>query len=210
MKRCDISLQEMNWNLFLVRHAVTDWNERGLLQGQKDIPLNKNGEKQAENIGRWFVRQSFPVDVIISSDLRRAVSTADAIAQAVGVRLRVDSRLRERGLGLAEGKTWDDVVRQHFSDNQKFPRPSLDDIPGVEPRALVVKRVNEVLMDVAGSVPPGSNIIVVSHGSALGSWLQWRLQLKQRPRLKNGEMVVLNGFPEQERIEVIDATQAED
>ena len=54
-------------NLILVRHGETDWNHEQRIQGQLDIPLNKNGTKQARAVFSKLKKE--PIDAIFSSDL---------------------------------------------------------------------------------------------------------------------------------------------
>lgn len=188
--------------IYLVRHAVTDWNEQGRLQGQSDVPLNERGLIQAAALAEWFQKQKLAVDAVVSSDLRRAVETAAAIARAFDLEVQCDPRFRERGLGTAEGKTWEEVLAsEDFSGSVPRPRQAItiDDLPGVEPREAVIDRFHRGLMDVATRTAHQS-IVIISHGSALASWLQWRFKMPERPRLKNAEVVTIVDFPERERL----------
>lgn len=69
--------------LYLIRHGETDWNQQGLMQGGGyDIPLNEQGQHQAERAARALSTASPHLQVIASSHLQRASQTADCIAQA--------------------------------------------------------------------------------------------------------------------------------
>lgn len=179
--------------LFLIRHAATEWNEAGRLQGQTDTPLSPRGRQQVAELARWFRNSGLQVKAVYSSDLTRAAETAAAVAGVFGLDVKIDPRFRERHLGEAEGKTWDQVVADYGNgvDPALF---SLDDLPGVEPRIHVIERMHEGLLEAAAH---GQNkaVVVVSHGSALGSWLQWRFRLTQRPRLRNTAIVTVKDFP---------------
>jgi 2,3-bisphosphoglycerate-dependent phosphoglycerate mutase len=91
----------MSARLWLVRHGATDWSDAGRLTGWRDIPLNDVGRRQAQLLRRRL--RSTPFDGIWSSDLSRAMDTADL---AVGG-ARADERLRELDFGELEGRTWD-------------------------------------------------------------------------------------------------------
>ena len=65
--------------LYLIRHGKTTYNEKGLLQGKSDIPLNEEGQKQSLLLHNYFLDKK--VDVCFSSPLKRALDTAKTIFQ---------------------------------------------------------------------------------------------------------------------------------
>jgi len=99
----------MSKSLYLVRHGVTDWNVQRKMQGHSNIPLNETGRLQAQKLQRFF--QKNPVDLVFSSDLDRALQTAQissgfpSIIQMPG--------LREVSLGDIEGQTESEVVARY-------------------------------------------------------------------------------------------------
>lgn len=87
--------------IYVTRHGQTDWNLEKKVMGRSNIPLNKNGRKQAT-----IVRDSLfntPIDKIICSPLLRAKQTADIINQKKQVEIIYDNRLIERDFGEFEG-----------------------------------------------------------------------------------------------------------
>ncbi|MDA8314913.1 MAG: histidine phosphatase family protein [Actinomycetota bacterium] len=88
--------------LWLVRHGESTWNAAGLVQGQRDPGLSPAGREQAARCATLLAAQTRP-EVLYSSDLRRAVETAAPIAEALGLPICIEPRLRERSLGDAEG-----------------------------------------------------------------------------------------------------------
>jgi len=93
--------------LFVFRHGETDWNREGRLQGHTDTPLNATGLAQAEALAERL--RAHRLDVVVSSDLARALTTARIIAKASGVPLMIDDGLRETNVGAAEGLLWEDA-----------------------------------------------------------------------------------------------------
>jgi probable phosphoglycerate mutase len=88
--------------LWLVRHGESSWNAQHLVQGHADWPtLTSRGLRQAHCLGRQL--SSCGISALYSSDLRRATQTAAIVADRVGVEVRTDPRLRERGYGVLEG-----------------------------------------------------------------------------------------------------------
>ena len=79
--------------LYIIRHGETEWNKIGRYQGITDVPLNDNGIAQAKACANALKDVHF--DRILSSDLSRALVTAETIRGNRNVDITVDSRLRE-------------------------------------------------------------------------------------------------------------------
>lgn len=79
--------------LVLIRHGETDWNNEGRYQGQADPPLNAVGIKQAEDLLSSLKEEH--IDALYSSPLRRALQTAQILAQRLRIPLITDPRLME-------------------------------------------------------------------------------------------------------------------
>jgi broad specificity phosphatase PhoE len=97
----------------LIRHAETDYNREGRVQGQSDAPLNDRGMAQALCLARSFTGQ--PVDAIFSSPLKRAWQTAEAIASELGLEVQAESALIEIDAGAMDGLTGTEL-RERFPD----------------------------------------------------------------------------------------------
>ncbi|MGK8234602.1 histidine phosphatase family protein [Roseovarius sp. MS2] len=88
--------------VYLVRHGRTDWNEKGLIMGQTDIPLNARGIKQVHDaLGSL---RELQCKSLFSSPLMRSRQTADILANALNLDLVVLDGLKERHWGVFEGK----------------------------------------------------------------------------------------------------------
>ena len=98
--------------LLLVRHGQSEWNAAGLLQGQTaGVPLTELGHDQAEQAAQELA--GLNPGALISSDLRRAVQTAEHCVRTTGLALTTTPALREQGYGVLEGRPsrelWDVV-----------------------------------------------------------------------------------------------------
>jgi broad specificity phosphatase PhoE len=93
--------------LFLFRHGETDWNREGRLQGHTDTPLNATGLAQAQALSGSL--RPHRLDAVVSSDLLRARTTAQIVAEVLQVPLFIESGLRETDVGAAEGLLWADA-----------------------------------------------------------------------------------------------------
>jgi broad specificity phosphatase PhoE len=142
--------------LYLVRHGETDWNQQRRIQGLTDIPLNDTGREQARATGRLLARRRW--DAVFSSPLRRALETAEIIAEELGLPApaTVDA-LVERNYGDAEGMNFLDIERKY---------PDRGSVPGQESREEVVARVLPALHELAAA-HPDQRLVVVSHGGAI-------------------------------------------
>jgi probable phosphoglycerate mutase len=148
----------------LMRHAPTDWNADGRLQGTTDIPLSAAGEVAAQN---W--RLPAPADRWrrLSSPLVRARRTAELIQPSAPV--TVDSRLREMSFGVWEGKS---VAQLRAEGGETFAaaeRLGVDFHPpgGESPRRTMERLAAWVREIVAGGEP----VVAVSHKAAIRALL---------------------------------------
>jgi len=157
--------------IYLVRHGLTDWNIQGFLQGQSDVPLNKEGERQAvEAAKKHFKKIKFAA--VFSSDLIRAKRTAEIIALEKKMAVETSKLLRERDFGPFEGKYFKDVMRELQLDIKHF-RVLTDqeaDSLGIESDTKVMERFIRFLREVAIAYQ-GKNILVVTHGSVMRVFL---------------------------------------
>lgn len=97
--------------LWLARHAQTEWNVEGRMQGHRDSPLTDLGRRQAEALGRAL--EAVPLCSAVTSPAERALATARvALARRPGVPLIVEEALREIRLGPWEGLTKDEIARR--------------------------------------------------------------------------------------------------
>lgn len=113
--------------IYLTRHGETDWNNRLLIQGITDNPLNTTGIEQASEIKNFF--DSIDVDLTISSSLERAITTATiATNREPDI---IDDLFIERDFGDFEGQHVD-VFYEH---------PNRDQVANFETDISITKRV---------------------------------------------------------------------
>ncbi|MEW6179668.1 MAG: histidine phosphatase family protein [Chloroflexota bacterium] len=151
--------------IWLVRHGQTDWNVDGRYQGQADMPLNEIGEMQARDLAKKIKEIDF--DAIYSSDLRRALATAQILAGDREV--KVDPRLREIHQGVWEGQLFSDIRRQYadFFENRK-QNPLESRPPGGETLQEVAERVKACVDEITNR-HPGKRVLIVSHGLVIAT-----------------------------------------
>lgn len=91
--------------VYLVRHAHCE--KSGSLLGQADVPLTPRGYAQARVLADRFAING--MDRLLTSDLRRAVQTAQCIAERTGVSVETDPQLREITYGDWDGLYWEQI-----------------------------------------------------------------------------------------------------
>jgi broad specificity phosphatase PhoE len=154
-------------HLWLVRHGQTDWNLEGRFQGQTDLPLNEAGWAQA----RALTVALPPVDyaAIYSSDLRRALDTAQMLGAHFNLPVQVDRRLREVGLGLWEGMLVGDIQKRYADEWLARTQDPLNARPpSGESLAELAVRAWAAATDITRS-HPGGEVVVVAHGLTLAA-----------------------------------------
>ena len=97
--------------VLLVRHGQSQGNAERRFGGHSPTPLSELGHRQAGATARALSKQG--VTAIYSSDLLRAVQTAEPLARATGLEVTKTTALRERGVGLMEGLTFEEAAAAH-------------------------------------------------------------------------------------------------
>jgi probable phosphoglycerate mutase len=151
--------------LIAMRHGETAWNVDTRLQGQLDVPLNDNGREQARRAAQALLHDA--PDVVYSSDLSRALETAQAAAAALGLPVATDTGLRERCFGVWEGHTyaeveqrWPDESAQWRVRNPAFGPEQGETLQGFYDR--VVATATRL-----AAAHPGQSVLLVAHGGVL-------------------------------------------
>ncbi|MEF2965836.1 histidine phosphatase family protein [Paenibacillus sp. M1] len=167
----------------LIRHGVTDWNYEYRLQGHADIPLNDEGRRQAELLSKRMKNEDW--DLIYSSDLSRALETAETIGRIKHIEVKTDQRLREMNCGLIEGTTEQDRVNKW---GYGWSRLDL----GVESNEEIMARGIECLTDISER-HPNKKILIVSHGVLIGLTLKKLVPyIDTEEHLRNTSVTIIN------------------
>jgi glucosyl-3-phosphoglycerate phosphatase len=161
--------------LLLWRHGQTGWNAERRFQGQTDVDLNETGVQQAAKAApRLAAREP---KLIISSDLRRASRTAQALVDLTGLPLRLDPRLRERHFGPWQGLTATEIEERFPDDYLRWGTASPIANPAIEAVETMTERVVAALQDASDEAGEGGIAVVVTHGGSarvgVGGLLGW-------------------------------------
>lgn len=181
----------MPTEVLLIRHGETDWNASRRWQGRAPVPLNEAGLAQAQALARYLAARQVPIDVLYSSPLPRARQTAQAIADALGLTVLTDDRLREVDVGDWQGLSHDEIEAW---DGERFAAYLADwyhtPTPNGESRMELQVRARAAFDDITAR-HCGATIAIVSHGGTLGMLLESLLGKIERPSLSNTSITVL-------------------
>lgn len=167
--------------VWLLRHAETEWNAEGRMQGHNDSPLTVRGLATARAVARRLLNTR--PSVIYTSDLGRAERTAEEIAGATRAPVRTDARLREKNNGVFEGLTRAEVEANLPDEYARYLQRHDDYAPpGGETVRQLQARAYAALTDLAAR-HPGERIVVVTHGGVISTFMLHLLDLPlNRPR----------------------------
>ena len=206
----------MPYRLVLLRHGESDWNAKNLFTGWVDVDLSEKGRAEALRGGELIASRSLLPDVLHTSVLVRAISTAEIAMHAADrswIPVRRSWRLNERHYGALQGKDKKQTLEQ-FGEEQFMlwrrsydtPPPPIEDddefsqvgdaryadlppelLPRTECLADVVRRMLPYWYD--GIVPDlrrGLTVAVVAHGNSL------RALVKHLDGMSDEAVVALN------------------
>lgn len=170
-----------NITFYLFRHGETDWNKEKQFMGQRDMPLNEVGRKQAMKLAQRI--QELSLIELYSSDLLRTRETAELIASKSGIDINYDSRFREIDGGLCTGLRVAEMKAQFpswWEENQQDSYAAR--FPEGENFYDVVSRVTEGLEEIANKHTVNQNIGIVTHGGVIISIIAYMLGITQDKR----------------------------
>jgi 2,3-bisphosphoglycerate-dependent phosphoglycerate mutase len=122
----------MTYTLVLLRHGESDWNAKNLFTGWVDVPLSDKGRAEAETGGRLLVESKLLPDVLHTSLLRRAITTANLALDAADrhwIPVKRSWRLNERHYGALQGKNKKQTLDQYGEEQFMLWRRSYDTPP---------------------------------------------------------------------------------
>lgn len=164
--------------LYLVRHGETVDNARQIMQGQTQGELNDTGRRQAAALCSQLQTEHF--DAIVSSDLHRAIQTAEILAVPHQMAVTTTPLLRERDWGDFTGRYIPDLKGLDFPDN-------------VERMDALLDRAARFL-DFIRSNYPDQRVLAVGHGiinKAIQA-VHFGKLMRKVEKMKNAEVRILD------------------
>ncbi len=122
----------MTFTLVLLRHGESTWNAKNLFTGWVDVPLSDNGVTEARRGGELMAGEGVLPDVVHTSLLRRAISTANLaldVADRHWIETKRDWRLNERHYGALQGKDKKQTLAEFGEEQFMLWRRSYDTPP---------------------------------------------------------------------------------
>lgn len=148
-----------------IRHGETAWNVDSRLQGHLDIPLNATGRWQAQRTAGALIEEG--ISAVYSSDLLRALQTAEALGNALSLPVVTDTRLRERAFGVFEAHTFAEIEARWPAEARRWTQREPDFTPeGGESLREVCARCIDAVQTLA-EAHAGQTIALVAHGGVL-------------------------------------------
>lgn len=149
--------------LLLARHGQTDWNLKRRWQGHADPPLNETGRAESRALAASLAGRG--LERVYSSDLVRARETAEIVAAALGLDVRLDPRLREVDVGEWSGLTAAEVEAR-FPDGYRRRHEGGTGWEDGELFEAMGARVEAAVLSIAAADANG-RLLVVTHGGPL-------------------------------------------
>ena len=163
--------------LYLVRHGETVDNANQIMQGQTQGELNANGIQQAHEFSeQWKDKE---IDIILASDLKRAIDTARIIAEPHRLDVLTTPLLRERDWGSFTGRFIPDLKGEVWPDD-------------IETQENLLSRAGEFIAYVKQTFP-GKKVLAVGHGiinKAIQSYY-YQKPMNEIQRMQNTEVRTL-------------------
>ncbi|ACQ78993.1 phosphoglycerate mutase 1 family [Beutenbergia cavernae DSM 12333] len=184
----------MTYTLVLLRHGESEWNAKNLFTGWVDVPLSEKGTAEAIRGGQLLVEAGVLPDVVHTSLLRRAISTANLALDAADrhwIPVHRSWRLNERHYGALQGKD-KRQIRDEFGEEQFMTWRRSYDVPPPEielgsqfsqdgdpryagepiPRTEALKNVLERALpywnsEITPDLAEGKTVLVAAHGNSL-------------------------------------------
>ncbi|MEV6072687.1 phosphoglyceromutase [Nocardia sp. NPDC052001] len=184
----------MTYTLVLLRHGESEWNALNLFTGWVDVRLTDKGVAEGKRAGELLAEHGILPDIVYTSLLRRAISTANNALDACDrhwIPVVRDWRLNERHYGALQGKNKAEIKDQYGDEQFMLWRRSYDTPPppieagseysqDADPRyAGIDVPLTECLKDVVARMVPywedtisqdvtaGKTVLIAAHGNSL-------------------------------------------
>jgi 2,3-bisphosphoglycerate-dependent phosphoglycerate mutase len=175
--------------LILLRHGESQWNVENRFTGWVDVDITSKGEDEARKAG--LALKDYPIDMLFTSALLRAIRTADIALQSAGkgtIPTQRSEKLNERHYGDLQGLNKDEVGNQFGKEQLKIWRRSYDTPP---PNGESLKMTQERVLpyfheNIIPMLKQGKHVLITAHGNSL------RALIAELDNLTKEEILELN------------------
>ena len=162
--------------LIVVRHGRTAWNVQQRVMGWLDEGVEPVARRDLEAVADALADED--VTEIVSSPLRRALQTAWALADRVGIEPRLDDRVGELRVGPWEGLTEDEIGKRWHEDWRRWQNePHTLALEGRETLRELNARVAAVLDELTGRSAASGVAVVYTHDAVVRAAVAWALRM---------------------------------
>lgn len=152
--------------LIIVRHGQTDYNVQGIMQGLQEKSLNGEGQAQAKKVAQRLQHEK--IDLVYSSDLPRALETAqEIVAYHPQLKLIYNTLVRERDYGIYDGKHRD----VYLAAWKKTNKPYIEFKPDGGESILELRHRAVRFYEQLKQLHQQETILIVSHGSFIRTFI---------------------------------------
>jgi broad specificity phosphatase PhoE len=160
VRRASLAPRARSAHVLLLRHAPTRWNDQQRRQGWADLPLTDAARLAAR---AWADRVPTSFSAVVSSDLQRALQTAQIIASSLALGdVEVMAGLREQDQGAWTGLTKEQIKRRWPERLRERPRRPVHGESGES----VLERVLEAMRQIAAA-SQGRRVLIVTHSGVI-------------------------------------------
>lgn len=155
--------------VIFIRPGETEWNRHQRWQGWVAIPLSEHGRLQVQRLANYI--RNIGVSALYTSDLRRALETAQLLAEKLDFEPIIDERLRERHIGGWQGLTRIEMENWYPNEYKRFQTdPEHFQVPGGESRNEIRRRMRAAFDDVLKQ-DKGETVGIISHSTVINGLL---------------------------------------
>lgn len=153
--------------IYLLRHGETEGPKK-VYKGHMEVPLSKEGEQQIERVSKFLKeytkRYELACEIIYSSPLKRAVSTAKILSNRFSLNIKTEGLLKERSFGSWEGLSINEIVSLYPEEFERWRADPLKfSPPKGESTYEVSLRAQKALEKILKS-HKGNQVFIIAHG----------------------------------------------
>lgn len=151
--------------LILVRHAETEWNVEGIIQGYSDSPLTCRGVLETSALVATLCKDEYEIERVYASPLGRAWQMGQSLSTHFRCSLTAEVSLKEQDFGQFEGVQLERLRQKYPNEvNALFQLDAEYCPPGGESLTQATQRAIRFLQELEKTSFPHQTICIVSHG----------------------------------------------